>query len=242
MIRTPLACIFAISAALLTSCHSEETTIAPPVDPTSLQEMNAKGLTAAGFSSLFTNDSLEGFQQRMDEKAEFAIKDGVLTGKAVNMRSNSFLCTKKEYADFIIAFEFKFDHLEGNSGFMFRGLYNDEKGVVYGYQCEHDNNDRSWTAGLYDEKRRGWIYPKKKTDFAKTFTEQGQKAFKKDGWNYIVIKCVGNKIDSWLNGEHRIDLTDDHPEHATAKGFFGFQVHSGKKCDVRWRNVLIKEL
>ena len=26
------------------------------------------------------------------------------------------------------------------------------------------------------------------------------------------------------------------------KGFFGFQVHSGKLCDVRWRNVFLKEL
>ncbi len=242
MTRTPLVYIFTISAALLMSCQSEEPSATPSVDATSIKVMDAKGLKSSGFVSLFSSDTLDDFQQRMDEKAIFSLKDGVLTGSAENMRKNSFLCSKKEYSDFVIAFEVKFDHLEGNSGMMFRGLYNDEKGIVYGYQCEHDNTDRSWTAGLFDEKRRGWIHPKKKTDLAKTFTEQGQRIFKKDDWNYIVIKCQGNKIDSWLNGEHRIDLTDTHPEHSTAKGFFGFQVHNGKKCDVRWRNVLIKEL
>jgi hypothetical protein len=38
-----------------------------------------------------------------------------------------------------------------------------------------------------------------------------------------------------------VDFTDTGKE-ATAEGFFGMQVHSGKSCHVRWRNLRIKEL
>lgn len=243
MFRSATLCLALACFVTFPSCEPKAAAVeVPKADPTVMAEMDAAGLQAIGFKPLFENDSLDGFVQRMGTEASFTLKDGELYGTAKDMKRNSFLCTKKDYGDFIIAFEFKFDHLEGNSGMMFRGLYREAGDTVYGYQCEHDNTDRSWTAGLYDEKRRHWIYPEKETDLAKAFTQQGQEIFKKDGWNLVVIRCIGNKIDSWLNGQHRIDYIDTHPEHSTPRGFFGFQVHNGKRCDVRWRNVLIKEI
>ena len=48
-------------------------------------------------------------------------------------------------------------------------------------------------------------------------------------------------IQIWLNGKERVDYTDEAKEF-TPEGFFALQVHSGKSCKVRWRNIRIKEL
>ena len=33
-----------------------------------------------------------------------------------------------------------------------------KKGRVHGYQVEIDPSDRAWSAGIYDEARKGWLY------------------------------------------------------------------------------------
>ena len=48
-------------------------------------------------------------------------------------------------------------------------------------------------------------------------------------------------IQIFLNGEKRVDYTDEGKEF-TPEGFFALQVHSGKSCKVRWRNLRIQEL
>src|SRR5690606_10179089 len=101
-----------------------------------------------------------------------------------------------------------------------------------------------WTAGLYDESRRGWLAPLRIGDgkndspelkaAQQAFTEAGNKLFKKDDWNEIRILAEGKRIQIWLNGTQRVDYTDDAPEF-TPEGFFGLQVHSGKAANISWR-------
>jgi hypothetical protein len=204
-----------------------------------------------GFTDLFNGKDLTGWK-RVNGNGEYKIEDGQIVGFGENVKSNTFLRTEKTYKDFDFRFEMKFDDLTGNSGMMFRGLQKEGKdGRVHGYQCEHDNGkERAWTAGLYDEARRGWLQPKKvdaKTDTEADkkaqadFTKQGQEIMKWDDWNEIRIVCKGKHIQIWLNGEERVDYTDDAPEF-TPEGFFALQVHAGKSCKVRWRNIRIKEL
>jgi len=115
--------------------------------------------------------------------------------------------------------------------------------------CEHDNfknGKRAWTAGVYDEARRGWLYPGKlgggDNATKKAFTEQGIRLFKWNDWNTIVIRCEGHHIQTWLNGEKRADFMDNDEEHFTPEGFIAFQVHGGKSGDILWRNIYLKEL
>ena len=203
-----------------------------------------------GFTPLFNGKDLTGWKV-VNGDGKFTIEGDAIVGTGVNVKSNTFLRTDKTYKNFDFRFEMKFDDLSGNSGMMFRGLQKEGKdGRVHGYQCEHDNGkDRAWTAGLYDEARRGWLSPVK-TDkksspelVAKTkaFTEQGQKLMRWDDWNQIRIRCEGNHIQIWLNGEMRVDFKDEGKEF-TPEGFFALQVHAGKSCHVRWRNLMIKEL
>lgn len=202
-----------------------------------------------GFTDLFNGKDLTGWK-RVNGNGEYKIEDNQIVGFGENVKSNTFLRTEKTYKDFDFRFEMKFDDLTGNSGMMFRGLQKEgNDGRVHGYQCEHDNGkERAWTAGLYDEARRGWLQPKKgdkDTEADKKaqaeFTKQGQKIMKWDDWNEVRIVCQGKHIQIWLNGEPRVDFTDEGKDF-TPEGFFALQVHAGKSCKVRWRNIRIKEL
>ena len=209
--------------------------------PNPISDFSSETLTKDGFTALIKSDTLDGWSIK-GSKADYSVKEGVIMGKGNNLRGNSFLCSDKTYGDFIYTFQFKFDHLAGNSGCMFRGLVN-EKGRVNGYQCEGDNTQRSWTAGLYDEARRGWLFPSKSNkEHMATFTKQGKRTTKMTDWNQITIKCNGHHLQTWLNGELRIDYMDNDQENFTPEGFFGLQVHGGKSCDVSWRNIFVKEL
>jgi len=103
-----------------------------------------------------------------------------------------------------------------NSGVQFRSHTKDNKpdGHVFGYQAEIETSDRKWAGGIYDESRRGWLYPL-------THNEKGQAAFVKNTWNKYRIEAVGNCLKTWVNGIQCANLVDD----MTAEGFIAFQVH-----------------
>jgi hypothetical protein len=107
---------------------------------------------------------------------------------------------------------------------------------VHGYQVEIDPSDRAWTAGIYDEGRRGWLFNLEKNEAA-------QKAFRQNEWNKFRVECRGASIKTWLNDVPAADLTDD----VTPRGFIALQVHSiGEKeaagKQIRWRNIRLQEL
>lgn len=207
----------------------------------------------AGFRPLFDGKTLDGWVQRAG-KANYAAEDGVIVGTTVPGEPNSFLCTDRDYGDFILEVEFKVD--SGlNSGVQIRSEYTaeekalnttrvDQKGndkqvkvpanCVYGYQVEIDPSKRAWSGGIYDEKRRGWLNDLKGNDAARN-------AFKPDDWNKYRVECKGDSIKTWINGVPAADLKDG----MTPKGFIALQVHSTKSAEplhVRWRNIKIKEL
>lgn len=209
-----------------------------------------------GFTPLFNGTDLTGWRV-VNGKADFTVENGEIVGRGKNLSQNSFLRSEKTYRDFDFRFEFKFDDLSGNSGMMFRAQQGDGgTGRVFGYQCEHCNTkERAWTAGIFDESRRGWLAPyrddKNKGYSAeekaaheaarKEFTKKVQSVMKWDDWNSIRIHAQGRRIQIWLNGVQTVDFTDEGEEF-TPEGFFGMQVHAGKTCNVRWRNIRIKEL
>ena len=107
-------------------------------------------------------------------------------------------------------------------------------GRVHGYQVEIDPSDRAWSAGIYDEGRRGWLHNLEDNEAAR-------EAFKQDEWNHYRILAVGDSIKTWINGIPAADLTDD----MTPSGFIGLQVHGvgsdTEPLQVRWRKLRIKE-
>jgi hypothetical protein len=68
-----------------------------------LQAADAR--TDAGWTPLFDGKTLDGWVQR-GGKAKYRIEDGVLIGTCVPNTPNSFLCTAREFTNFIFEIEF----------------------------------------------------------------------------------------------------------------------------------------
>jgi hypothetical protein len=122
-----------------------------------------------------------------------------------------------------------------NSGVQFRSnsFPDFKKGRVHGYQCEIETSPRKWAGGIYDEARRGWLYPL-------TINPKGQEAFVNGTWNHYRIEAIGNEIRTYVNGIMCANLVDP----LTAEGFIAFQVHSIRNKEdegkiVRWKNINI---
>jgi hypothetical protein len=211
--------------------------------------------------ALFNGKDLTGWVQR-GGKATYAVEGNEIVGTSVLNTPNTFLCTEKTYGDFILEYEFKVDP-RLNSGVQIRSLSHDTATEfvwdgktnkiparrVHGYQVEIDPDvprGRMWTGGIYDEGRRGWLFPRggEQSAEAKAFSEQGRRIFKAGDWNHIRVEAIGDSIKTWLNGNLCADLKDA----ATARGFIALQVHgidndaNKNGTQVRWRNLKLTDL
>lgn len=161
-----------------------------------------------GWEMLFNGKDFSNFEQ-LNGNAKYKIEKGEMIGTSRLNTPNSFMATKKAYGDFILEFDV-FVENGLNSGVQFRSLSLPEymDGRVHGYQCEIETSDRKWAGGIYDEARRGWLYPLSRNS-------QGQNAFKPGEWNHYRIEAIGNNIRTWINGIQCANLVDD----VTASGF-----------------------
>lgn len=171
-----------------------------------------------GWRTLFNGTDLSGWQAVAGE-AEFKVEDGVIVGYAKANTPNTFLITDELFGDFILELDLKIEDLPSNSGIMARGQFDPQaregKGLVFGYQIEADPSPRAWSGGVYDEARRGWLYPLDLNPAAKS-------AFKMGEWNSYRIEAIGKEIKTWVNGQEVAYVVDD----MDARGFIGLQVHS----------------
>jgi len=182
---------------------------------------------------LFDGTSLNGWEQ-LNGKAAYRIEGDEIVGTTVANTPNSFLATTQNYDDFILEFDYKVDP-SMNSGVQIRSLSRPDfkSGRVHGYQIEIDPSDRAWSAGIYDEARKGWLYSLENNPKA-------QQAFKQNEWNHYRVEALGDTLKTWINGVEAAHLVDDQ----TASGFIALQVHAigaedepGK--EIRWKNLKI---
>jgi hypothetical protein len=202
--------------------------------------------------SLFDGETLEGWSLHSGH-APYRVEDGAIVGQAVKNSPNSFLCTEREYSNFILEFEVLLEDDELNSGVQFRSQIAPEELVfwfrdgegnyksqtipadrVYGYQVEISAGNGS--GGVYDEARRG---------MTPWWPEEGSKesqAFKSKKWNSYRIECLGDKIKTVVNGV----VVSDFRDALSGSGIIGLQVHDvGKNStpyQVRWRNIRLLPL
>ena len=202
------------SIALFTSCQQE------PKDDTP-------------WVTLFDGESLNGWTQ-IGGEAKYAVEDNAIVGTTVHNTPNSFLTTDKDYGDFILELDYKVDP-SMNSGIQIRSnsLPHYKDGRVHGYQIEIDPSERAWSAGIYDEARRGWLNPM-------TDNPDAQKAFKQNEWNHYRIEAIGDTLKTWINDVPAAYLIDDK----TSQGFIALQVHSISDeqkdgTDIIWKNIKI---
>jgi hypothetical protein len=184
------------------------------------------------WENLFNGKDLSGWKL-VNGNAKYEAKDGMIIGTTVVGSPNSFLATEKTFGDFILEFEFKVSDEDMNSGIQFRSESAADymNGRVHGYQYEIDPSKRAWTAGIYDEARRDWLYPMEYNANAKTLFQLGK-------WNKGRIECIGNSMRTFLNGKPAANLVDD----MTAKGFIALQVHQINKPEDAGKKIYFKNI
>jgi hypothetical protein len=179
--------------------------------------------------------------------ATYRLEAGELIGTTAPNTANTFLVTKDRYGDFELIAEVKIDPAL-NSGIQIRSDIDGRKpdtaidatprdGRVRGYQVEIDPSPRAYTGGIYDEARRGWLYPL-------TDNPAARASFKPNDWNQIHVIARGERIQTYINGLPAADLFD--AMDAGGGGHVAFQVHGvGDKkepLEVRFRNVRVRRL
>jgi len=210
--------------------------VAAMVGNTILSHAQMNKTTEKGWTNLFDGKTLNGWKT-VGGKAPYSIEGDAIVGRMTKGTPNSFLVTEKEYGDFILELDVKLEGSQTNSGIQTRSHLdpkaNDGRGKVYGRQVEIDPSSRAWTGGIYDEARRGWLYPL-------DLNENAKKAYKAEEYNHIRIEAIGDELRTWINDipvSYVVDTID-------RTGFIGLQVHSipseldGKK--VYFKNVKIK--
>jgi 4-hydroxy-4-methyl-2-oxoglutarate aldolase len=203
------------------------------------------------WTSLFDGKTLNGWSVHSGF-AKYHIEDGAIVGTTVKGSPNTFLCTDREYGDFILEFEVHLDP-RLNSGVQIRSKIAKEQMLfvfsgrdgkprrqkvppdrVYGYQVEIATEKAGSSGSIYDEARRAFMLASTTSDPA------ASKAFKDGQWNKFRIECKGDRIRTWINDVPCVDLRDG----MTSRGIIGLQVHGvGKDTtayQVRWRNIRIQ--
>ncbi|QDT76099.1 3-keto-disaccharide hydrolase [Lacipirellula limnantheis] len=200
---------------------------------------------------LFNGKNLDGWKG--DAKV-WSVEDGLLTGKSPaaeedKLKSNTFAIWDGEVGDFELIAEFRLEG-DNNSGVQYRAQANPKNGPysIVGYQADI-HPAANYTGMLYDEGGRGIA------------AERGQKVtLKADGknevkplegkfdpvdlsaWTTLEVKAVGNRLVHKINGDVTVDVTDEDPQNAEAKGLLALQVHAGPDMKVQYRSIKLKKL
>ncbi len=143
-------------------------------------------------------------------------------------RYGAYLTTTRQYKDFILDLEFKFNQ-HGNSGVFLR-VGDPKSQVKSGFEVQILDTHGKENPGAHDcGGVIGTAAPSKNM-----VKPAGQ-------WNRYTITCIGNALKVVLNGEQIIDLdlSKSALKDRPAKGYIGFQ-DEGKP--IWYRNVRIKEV
>ena len=205
----------------MTACTQPTASVSE--DDTLAEAAPAKSDT--GFVSLFNGTDLSGWQVHGTER--WYVEDGLLVCESGPDAEYGYLATEQTYKNFVLELEFK-QAADGNSGAFFRSSLDGTK--ISGWQVEVAPPDHD-TGGIYESYGRGWL---------EQIPEEKENILKMGEWNKLRIEVNGDRVQTFLNGEPMVDLTDE--KIGTANGVIALQIHDGGGIKVFWRDIKIKTL
>ena len=155
-------------------------------------------------------------------------KDGNMVCESGPDKEYGYLATREYYNDFDLTLEFK-QLANGNSGVFFRSFV-EPPVKVHGWQCEVAPKGFD-TAGIYESYGRGWLVQ---------IPDQKENILREGEWNTLRLKVQGDRVQTWLNGEEMVDITD--ARIGAAQGRIALQIHDGGGIKVLWRNFRLTTL
>jgi hypothetical protein len=170
----------------------------------------------------------------------WSVKDGALVGAspADGLKFNTFLCSRQKYGDFELKFQvrLKGDLAEANSGVQIRSeLKERDHFVVWGPQC--DMGQQYW-ASLFGE-HFGGKKPGEHSTLKAADPEVIKKVLKPGEFNDYYIRAVGKHVSIMLNGTTTVDADF---ENLPAEGIIAWQIHSGPRMEVTFKDIAFKDL
>ncbi len=206
---------------LMTACTQPTASVSE--DDTLAEAAPAKPDT--GFVSLFNGTDLSGWQIHGTER--WYVEDGLLVCESGPDAEYGYLATEQTYKNFVLELEFK-QAADGNSGVFFRSSLDSTK--ISGWQVEVAPPDHD-TGGIYESYGRGWL---------EQIPEEKEGILKMGEWNNLRIEVNGNRVQTFLNGEPMVDLTDE--KIGAANGVIALQIHDGGGIKVFWRDIKLKTM
>ncbi|KAA5546364.1 DUF1080 domain-containing protein [Roseiconus nitratireducens] len=176
--------------------------------------------TDENVSTFFNESDLTGWSGR---DGLWSVENGELIGRTDGLKRNEWIVSDLAVSDFKLTLEVKLVDNAGNSGIQFRSEAHD--GEVSGYQADIG---QGWWGKLYEEHGRGLLWD-----------QSGEKFVKPGEWNQYEIVARGDHLKTYINGNLCVDLAD--PKGAD-RGIIAFQLHSGGKTEVRFRNMQLELL
>lgn len=165
--------------------------------PASFRNLKIKELPrkAGREVELFNGKDLTGWEAYGTEKW-YVDKEGNHRLRERSDKEYGYLATREYYNDFDLTLEFK-QLANGNSGVFFRSFV-EPPVKVHGWQCEvapkgHD------TAGIYESYGRGWLVQ---------IPDEKENILKEGQMDTLRLRCEGDRVQTWLNGEQMVDITD----------------------------------
>ena len=182
--------------------------------------------------SLFDGKSFRGWEG--DTNKSFRIQDGAIVAGTLDVKipRNEFLCTTRNYTNFVLRLKFKLVGKGANAGVQFRTKRIPNHHEVSGYQA--DMGDPSWWGCLYDESRRNKI-------LAQADKDAVNKILKREDWNDYEIRAEGKRIRLAINGLQTIEYTEADPK-IEDYGVIAVQIHSGPPSEAWYKDISIVEL
>ena len=170
--------------------------------------------------SIFNGKNLSGWKAP-ENNTWWKVIDGAIVCESGPEKKGSNLWTEREFTDFILEGEFKFDG-KGDTGIHLRTEKQQMQIGISG------SLKRDMTCSMYIP---GKGYPKEATGV--------KDLLKLDEWYKVKIEAKKNHYRIWLDGVLVFEYTS---EKAPGKGPIGLQLHAGKQMRAEFRKLSVTEL
>src|SRR6185503_93500 len=181
---------------------------------------------------LFDGKTFRGWEG--DTNKSFRIQEDAIVAGTMDTKipRNEFLCTTRNYTNFVLRLKFKLVGKGANAGVQLRTKRIPNHHEVSGYQA--DMGDPSWWGCLYDESRRNKV-------LAQADKDAVDKVLKREDWNDYEIRAEGKRIRLAINGLQTVDYTEEDPM-IEDYGVIAVQIHAGPPSEAWYKDIAIVEL
>jgi hypothetical protein len=191
-------------------------------------DLSAPG-AADDFVPLFNGKDLTGWFIENGDAGHFAAEGGELIARGTGWKTQNFLLTDREVADYVLRLEFSLGE-RGNAGIAIRATRGETSAAVGGLpghpllKLTDPNNSGKEPVGTTHWVKDGQLY-----------VQPAQVADVRQGWNRLEMEVRDRSLRVQVNDKLIVDMSGLNRQ----KGRVGLQAHTGA---VHFRKIELKEL